>query len=86
MSITLPVERAEHKLQELLDRLNLGDTVTLVGSEGVPQALLVSLKPTPREPRSDTEWESHWDALAQQVTAAWGSEKSAIELLGDMRR
>jgi hypothetical protein len=86
MSITLPIETAERDLRGLLEELNLGDTVTLVGSEGVPQALLVSLRPVLRETEAETDWDARWDALARQVSDAWQSEKSAVELLSEMRR
>jgi hypothetical protein len=91
MSITLPIETAERDLRGLLEELTLGETVTLVGSEGVPQALLVSLrsalaKPVLRETQAESDWEARWDALAQQVSDAWQSEKSAVELLTEMRR
>ena len=86
MSTTLPIETAEQNLRGLLEELNLGETVTLIGSEGVPQALLVSLNPVLRETRSEAEWEARWDALAQKVSDAWRSEKSAVELLSEMRR
>jgi hypothetical protein len=83
---TLPIETAERDLRRLLEELDLGDTVTLIGSEGAPQALLVSLKPAPREVLAESEWEARWDVLAQQVSDAWQSEKSAVELLSEMRR
>jgi len=83
---TLPIETAERDLRRLLEELNLGDTVTLIGPEGVPQALLVSLRPAPREAAAESDWEARWDALAQQVSEAWQSEKSAVELLSEMRR
>jgi hypothetical protein len=86
MSITLPIETAERDLRGLLDELGLGDTVTLVGSGGVPQALLVSLRPTPRGPQPALEWETRWDALAQKVRTAWHSQMSTIEVLSEMRR
>jgi hypothetical protein len=86
MSITLPIETAERDLRGLLEELNLGDTVTLVGSEGVPQALLVSLRPVLRETEAEADWDARWDALARQVSDAWQSEKSAVELLSEMRR
>ena len=54
MPNTMPIETAERDLRALLEELNLGESVTLVGSEGVPRGLLVSLKPTPRETREDT--------------------------------
>jgi hypothetical protein len=83
---TLPIETAERDLRRLLEGLNLGDTVTLIGSEGVPQALLVSLRPAARETATESDWEARWDALAQQVSEAWRSEKSAVEILTEMRR
>jgi hypothetical protein len=86
MPITLPIETAERDLKSLLEELNLGETVTLIGSEGMPQALLVSLKPVLRETEAEADWEARWDALAQQVSDAWQSEKSAVELLSEMRR
>jgi antitoxin (DNA-binding transcriptional repressor) of toxin-antitoxin stability system len=86
MSITVPIDTAERDLRKLLQTLALGETVTLVGSEGVPRALLVSLKSVPRETQTDTDWEARWDALARQVGRAWKSEKSAVEILSEMRR
>ena len=86
MPITLPIETAERDLRSLLEELNLGETVTLIGSEGMPQALLVSLKPVLRETEAEADWEARWDALARQVSEAWQSEKSAVELLSEMRR
>lgn len=86
MSITLPIERAEQDLRGLIAQLNRGETVTLIGTEGVPIALLVSLKLTPRENHEEVDWDARWDALARQVGRAWKSEKSAVELLTEMRR
>ncbi len=60
MPITLPIETAEKDLRALLEELNLGETVTLVGSEGVPQALLVSLKPVLRETEAEADWDARW--------------------------
>jgi hypothetical protein len=86
MSITLPIETAEKDLRSLLEELNLGETVTLIGAEGVPRALLVSLKPVLRENQEEADWDARWHALAHQVSQAWNSEKSAVELLTEMRR
>ena len=83
---TLPIETAERDLRRLLEELDLGDTVTLIGSEGVPQALLVSLRAAPHQAQAESDWQARWDALAQEVSAAWKSEKSAVELLSEMRR
>ena len=86
MSINLPIERAEQDLRGLIAQLNRGETVTLIGTEGVPIALLVFLKPTPRESHGEADWDARWDALARQVSRAWKSEKSAVKVLTKMRR
>lgn len=90
MPIILPIETVERDLRSLLEELGLGETVTVVGSEGVPHALLVSLKPAQRESQAqadwDARWDARWDALARQVSDAWRSDKGAVELLSEMRR
>ena len=86
MPITVPIETAERDLRRLLEELSLGETVTLISSEGVPRALLVSLKPVLRETQTEADWEARLDALAQQVSHAWKGEKSAVEVLAEMQR
>jgi len=71
MTIRVPIETAERDLRALLDELSLGETATLLGSEGVPEALLISLKSTERQAQSGDDWEARWDALAQKVSSAW---------------
>ncbi len=86
MPITVPIETAERNLRSLLERLRLGETATLVSSTGAPEALLVSLKANADKPQSALEWDAQWDALSERVTQAWRSEKSAVEILTEMRR
>ena len=86
MPRSVPVETAEQRLRSLLAQLALGETITLVSPEGVPEALLVSLKAAPTEPQSMVDWEARWDALARKVDQAWKSDKSAQGTLAEMRR
>jgi antitoxin (DNA-binding transcriptional repressor) of toxin-antitoxin stability system len=86
MSITVPIETAERDLRSLVERLRLGETITLVGSQGLPEALLVSLKSAPPETQSVSDREARWDDLAHKVSRAWKSDKSAVEMLVEMRR
>jgi len=86
MAEIVPTETAERDLRSLLKRLRLGETITLVGSEGVPEALLVSLKSPPPELQARSDWQTQWDALALKVSRAWNSKKSAVEILTEMRR
>ena len=86
MSVSVPVETAEQDLRSLLARLRLGETITLVDAEGLPEALLVSLRAASSQPQSAVDWEARWDALARKVGQAWQSDKSAQEILAEMRR
>ena len=86
MAMVISVERAGYNLKDLLERLRLGETVTLVGPDGVPLAILVSLRSAPAESKPVPDWEARWDALAEKVSQAWKSEKSATEILAEMRR
>lgn len=86
MSITVPIETAERELRNLLEQLRLGETATLVNSEGAPEALLVSLKSSADRLPPMPDWDRRWDALAQKVSQAWRGEKSASEILAEMRR
>ncbi len=86
MSITVSIEAAERELRSLLEQLRLGETATLVSSEGTPEALLVSLKSSAGRPQTVSDWDTRWDAMAQKISQAWRGEKSAVEILSEMRR
>ena len=82
---TLPVELLQSDLKELIARLHVGETVTLTASDGAPLAVLVSLKAKPK-PLSQSEWLAKWQALSQEIDRHWKSDKSAVEILSEMRR
>lgn len=85
MTIAVPIETAKQNLENLLERLHLGETITVVNSKGTPLAVMVSLKAGAEvEPAAD--WEKEWEELAEEVGRAWKSEKSAVETLSEMRR
>lgn len=86
MTITLSIEAAQKDLKRLLDELQLGESVTLLSSEGAPQAVLISLKATAGRSQTMSDWEARWDALAEEISRAWKSDKSAVEVLAEMRR
>jgi hypothetical protein len=58
----------------------------LVNSEGAPLAVVVSLKPEPAEVESASDWWDRWDALTRKISQGWKSDKSAVEILTEMRR
>lgn len=86
MSEAVSIKNAECKLEELLKKLPFGESITLTGPEGCPIALLVSLKPGKAERKPVSDWDAQMDDLAQKVSLAWKGEKSAVEVLSEMRR
>jgi len=86
MSTPISVEMAERDLRGLLERLPLGETVTLFDPEGVPLAILVSLKSQPTSSQPVSDWQTQWEIFAKQVSDTWNAEQSALETLAEMRR
>lgn len=86
MTKAVPIKNAECGLEELLKKLSVGETVTLTGDEGIPVALLVSLKSSEIERKDFSDWEVRMDELARKVSQAWKDERSAVEILSEMRR
>lgn len=86
MSEAVSIKTAECNLEELLKGLPFGESITLTGPEGSPVALLVSLKSGKAEPKPVSDWDAQMDELAQKVSRAWKGEKSAVEILSEMRR
>ena len=80
----MPVETAEHDLRGVLERLHLGETLTLISPEGAPLAVVVSLKPV--EIRTASDWWAQWDELTRRISQAWKGKQSAGEILAEMRR
>jgi antitoxin (DNA-binding transcriptional repressor) of toxin-antitoxin stability system len=87
MSMTVPIKTAKQNLEGLLEQLPQGETLTLINTEGTPVAIVVSLKPAPEaDTESISDWEAEWEALAEEVGRAWQGDKSALEILSEMRR
>jgi len=86
MSEAVPIKNAERNIEGLLKDLSLGESITLIGPEGCPVALLVSLKPHKIKKDTAADWEARLDNLARKVSCAWKGEKSAVEVLSEMRR
>jgi antitoxin (DNA-binding transcriptional repressor) of toxin-antitoxin stability system len=87
MSRTISIEEASDDLKGLLDGLQPGETVTLVGDKGEPRAKLVSLADTPSiASQAASDWEEQWKALAEEIGRAWKDDKSAVEVISEMRR
>jgi antitoxin (DNA-binding transcriptional repressor) of toxin-antitoxin stability system len=86
MALDITVETAERELRGVLERLQPGDTVKLLDASGQAVALLISLKPCAQRKSGASDWRARWDALTERVSRDWKSEKSALEILAEMRR
>mgnify|MGYP003510207021 CR=1 FL=1 len=80
------METAERDLKGLLAQLSLGETVTLADNDGKPLALLVSLQEVAAKQQAVADWREQMEDLAKKVSAAWNSDKSAVETIAEMRR
>jgi len=86
MATEVALQVARDDLDALLDRMQSGESVELIGPDGEPVAMLVSLRHERVEPLPDEEWFARWDDLAKRIDKAWKSEKTALEVLAEMRR
>lgn len=86
MSDFVLMETAQSDLKGLLAQLSLGDTVTLADDEGRPLALLVSLREAAVKQEAISDWREQMENLANRVSAAWNSDKTAVETIAEMRR
>jgi len=86
MGTPISIEAAGPRLREALEHMPEGETLEIVDSGGEPMALLVSLRPSPGESVSAEEWLVELDALAERISKAWKSDRSAVEIISEMRR
>ena len=83
---TVSLESLGKGLMDLLERLPAGEAVTVVRADGKPVAVLYAMKPQSEPAMSDDDLFAQWEELAQRVSKAWKSDKSALEILSEMRR
>jgi prevent-host-death family protein len=57
----------------------------LITQRGRPVALLVPLDALPPQPDADEVW-ARLEELGKEIARNWQSEKSAVEILSEMRR
>jgi len=85
MSVEVSVDSAKKNLENILASLSPGETATLIGPEGRPMAVLVPLKKS-EDIAEEIDWDEEWQALARRIDSAWKSEKTALQILTEMRR
>jgi len=86
MATDISIETAGPALREVVEHLRPGERVNLVGSDGRRLAVVLSVRPDPANQVSSEEWMAKWRALAREISKAWKSDKSAVELVSEMRR
>jgi len=86
MATDLSVEAAGPELRDLLQHLPPGEQVNLVDSDGKRVAVVFSVRRGAEKPMPIAEWLAEWDALAEEISKAWKSDKSAVEIISEMRR
>lgn len=57
----------------------------VITQRGKPVAVLLPLDAVPPQPDPDEVW-ARLEALGQEIAQNWQSEKSAVEILSEMRR
>lgn len=57
----------------------------IITQRGEPVAVLLPLDAVPPQPDPDEVW-ARLEALGQEIAQNWHSEKSAVEILSEMRR
>ena len=86
MATVVSLESLGKGLMDLLERLPAGESVTVVRADGKPVARLTAVKPEHDGLTPDGDLLAEWEELAKEVSKAWKSEKSALEILAEMRR
>ncbi|MGB9674077.1 MAG: type II toxin-antitoxin system Phd/YefM family antitoxin [Anaerolineales bacterium] len=57
----------------------------IITQRGKPVALLIPMDTLPPKPTDDEVW-ARLEQLGQEIAKGWQSEKSAVEILSEMRR
>ena len=57
----------------------------IITQRGKPAALIVPLDAAPPEKSADEVWE-RLQQIGEEISKSWESEKSAVEILSEMRR
>lgn len=91
----MPVRTLPPTMIELLKQLPAGETVRFVSEFGETEAILVSIRGS-MESQSLLEdqsilseqdtWLQDWQDMAQRIAADWKSDKTAVEVVSELRR
>ena len=91
----MPVRTLPPKMIELLKQLHVGETVRFVSETGETEAVLVSVRSLAKSQPFEQDqsvllekdaWLEDWQDMAQRIAADWIGDKSAVEVISEMRR
>ena len=74
------------ELRAAVNRMHLGESVTLVDGQGKPVAIVISISRGQERPMSVEEWEAEWKVLTREVDELWSGGMSAVEAVAEQRR
>ncbi|NQT53871.1 hypothetical protein HQ576_17580 [bacterium] len=86
MGENVSLKQAGRELKDLVEHLRPGESVRLCDANGEAVALLVSVRSETSEGTACSSWWARWDELAERIGRNWKSEKSAVEIVSEMRR
>ncbi len=91
----MPVRTLPPKMIQLLKHLHVGETVRFVSETGETEAVLVSVRSLAASQSFEQDqsvlsendaWLEDWQDMAQRITADWIGDKSAVEIIAELRR
>ena len=95
MTISLPIQNVKENFSELVSQLYFGDTVTVLGDDGIPIAIMFAVKSrivqrnhskSRQKIKKYKDWLTEWDQLAQEIGTNWKPAISAVEAVAEQRR
>jgi len=86
MPVDVPMDAVGADLRRALDSLPPGESVRLLDAAGEPVAVVLPACRLSGRKVTWEEWKREWMALAEKVSQAWKSDRTALETLAEMRR
>ncbi len=79
------IRELKARLSQVVRAVKARRTRYVINVRGKPVAVLVPADTEPQRPRADEVW-GRLEQLGQDIAKHWHSDKSAVELLSEMRR
>jgi len=80
---SMTVRAIQQELENLLAQMSPGETLTVLGDDGVPQAVVVRIQVA--GPHAVDAW-AELEKLGEEMSSNWPAGKSAAEAVAEIRR